>query len=231
MNTLEKILNEIKASSVYGETKDGYGASIVPIGAVERIISKHMKNEGWISVEERLPEDGQEVLCCDDKEIYFVEYQADCDAPFGYMDGIIAWQPQPEPYKPDRRKEEKKMEINNDNVKHPAHYTAGKIECIEAIKESMTKEEYRGYLKGQVMKYIWRYQNKGKPLEDLQKAQQYLEWLIEEVKQDNDIEVPNWFSEACERMGGRNGGETGGNDKRATGTVPKQHRRDKGTYI
>lgn len=75
--------------------------------------------------------------------------------------------------------------MNNDNVKHPNHYTAGKIECIEAIKESMTKEEYRGYLKGQVMKYIWRYQKKGKPLEDLQKAQQYLEWLIEEVGQNS----------------------------------------------
>ncbi len=56
MTTLEKILNEIKVSSVYAETKDGYGASCVPIGAVERIIHKHMDNDGWIPVEERLPD-------------------------------------------------------------------------------------------------------------------------------------------------------------------------------
>ena len=102
--------------------------------------------------------------------------------------------------------------MNHDNVKHPSHYTAGKVECIEAIKESMTKEEYRGYLKGQVMKYIWRYQKKGKPLEDLQKAQQYLEWLIEEVKQDDFMELPI-VKAAYEKMGGRNGGENDGQRK------------------
>lgn len=87
------------------------------------------------------------------------------------------------------QKGEEKMEINNDSVKHPAHYTDGKIECIEAIKESMPKEEYRGYLKGQVMKYIWRYKHKGKPLEDLRKAQQYLDWLIEEVAKEDFMET------------------------------------------
>ena len=92
--------------------------------------------------------------------------------------------------------------ISGDSVKHPRHYTTGKIECIEAIKESMTRPEYRGYLKGQVMKYIWRYQHKGKPLEDLQKAAQYLDWLIEEVKQDDFMENP-LVKAAYEKMGGR----------------------------
>ena len=95
--------------------------------------------------------------------------------------------------------------MNHDSVKHPSHYTAGKIECIEAIKESMTKEEYRGYLKGQVMKYIWRYQHKGKPLEDLQKAQQYLEWLIEDVAKDDFMGI-QIVKDAYDKMGGRNGG-------------------------
>lgn len=63
------------------------------------IIRKHM-NDGWIPVEKLSPEDGQEVLCCDDRTVYLVEYQADWDAPFGDMDGIIAWQPLPEPYRP-----------------------------------------------------------------------------------------------------------------------------------
>ena len=68
----------------------------------------------------------------------------------------------------------------DDNVNHPAHYTQGGIECIEAIRASMTPEEFRGYLKGCQMKYIWRYQLKG-GAEDLKKARWYLDKLIAEV--------------------------------------------------
>jgi len=66
----------------------------------------------------------------------------------------------------------------NDNVNHPSHYTQGDIECIEAIKASMSIWEYRGYLKGNIQKYIWRYNDKLKPQEDLKKAQWYLNQLI-----------------------------------------------------
>jgi len=38
--------------------------------------------------------------------------------------------------------------------------------------------EYRGYLKGNIQKYIWRYNDKLKPQEDLKKAQWYLNQLI-----------------------------------------------------
>ena len=69
----------------------------------------------------------------------------------------------------------------NDPVNHPSHYTTGTIECIEAIKASMTPEEFKGFLKGNVMKYVFRYRLKGKPLQDLQKAQWYMDRLIEEV--------------------------------------------------
>ena len=65
-----------------------------------------------------------------------------------------------------------------DMVNHPSHYTYGKIECIDGIEESMSTEAFRGYCKGAAMKYLWRYERKGKPLEDLQKAQWYLVKLI-----------------------------------------------------
>jgi len=68
----------------------------------------------------------------------------------------------------------------DDTVNHPAHYTQGAVECIEAIKASMTASEFRGYLKGNAMKYIWRYQHKG-GVEDLKKARWYLDRLIGEV--------------------------------------------------
>ena len=67
-----------------------------------------------------------------------------------------------------------------DNVNHPSHYTEGDVECIDAIKASMSFEEFVGYLKGNCVKYLWRYRNKGKALEDLKKAQWYLERLISE---------------------------------------------------
>ena len=72
------------------------------------------------------------------------------------------------------------MSNSPDMVNQPGHYTKdGGIECIEAIKESMSSSAFKGYLKGNVMKYIWRYENKNK-LEDLQKANVYLGWLIKE---------------------------------------------------
>ena len=64
-----------------------------------------------------------------------------------------------------------------DRVNSPSHYTAGNIECIEAIEASMTPEAFRGYCKGNVLKYLWRYEKKGKPLECLEKSLWYLERL------------------------------------------------------
>lgn len=66
-------------------------------------------------------------------------------------------------------------------VSHPSHYAKGGVECIDAIKASMSKEAFNGFLKGNVLKYVWRYEAKGKPEEDLEKAKVYLEWLIENV--------------------------------------------------
>lgn len=65
-----------------------------------------------------------------------------------------------------------------DNVNHPAHYGKGKIECIDYIEDFLTREEYTGYLRGNIAKYMhrWRYKNK---VEDLKKARWYLDRLIE----------------------------------------------------
>ena len=77
----------------------------------------------------------------------------------------------------------------SDMVWHPAHYTAGGIECIKAIEASMTPEEFRGYLKGCALKYLWRYRLKENPLLDLQKAQRYLEMLAEKLTEEADDNV------------------------------------------
>ena len=72
-------------------------------------------------------------------------------------------------------------ECKEDVVNNPNHYNNGSIECIEGIQASMSAEAFNGYLKGNCMKYLWRYDYKGKPVEDLQKAQWYLAELIKEL--------------------------------------------------
>ena len=70
----------------------------------------------------------------------------------------------------------------NDIVNSPLHYLKGKKETIDVIQDCMTDDEYHGYLKVNVLKYVSRYKFKGEPLEDLQKAQWYLNKLIKEVE-------------------------------------------------
>ena len=72
-------------------------------------------------------------------------------------------------------------ERKHDNVHSPDHYKHGKKETIEVIRDCMTSDEYHGYLKGNVLKYVSRYKFKGEPLEDLQKANWYLNRLIKEL--------------------------------------------------
>jgi len=72
-----------------------------------------------------------------------------------------------------------------DVVNKPQHYNQYGIECIDGIRASMSQEAFRGYLKGNVHKYLWRYNYKNKPVEDLKKAQWYLNKLIEEVSNDD----------------------------------------------
>ena len=86
-------------------------------------------------------------------------------------------------------KEELESQIfyeEEDMVGAPRHYNTGNIECIEAIEESMSSVAFKGYLKGNCMKYLWRYDYKGKQVEDLQKAAWYLQRLTTVVVFENE---------------------------------------------
>lgn len=64
-----------------------------------------------------------------------------------------------------------------DMVAHPPHYTAGKVECIDAIESAIhAMQGERAFLTGQVIKYCWRWPMKG-GVEDLRKAAWYLDRL------------------------------------------------------
>ena len=70
--------------------------------------------------------------------------------------------------------------MSDDPVNNPPHYNRKDIEA------SMDEEEFRGYLKGNTLKYMWRYKYKDSPVEDLEKAQYYLNLLIKKAKEHYD---------------------------------------------
>lgn len=70
----------------------------------------------------------------------------------------------------------------SDLIDNQAHYKNQGVEPIELMRANFTKEEYAGFLQGNVLKYMLRYKNKN-GIEDLKKAKTYLTWLIkEEIK-------------------------------------------------
>jgi len=75
-----------------------------------------------------------------------------------------------------------------DPVNKPIHYNQGGIECINAIEASMSKEQFAAYCKGNVMKYLWRYEQKNKKNkgQDLRKAEWYLQRLINTVEENDE---------------------------------------------
>lgn len=86
---------------------------------------------------------------------------------------------------------ERNLELTNaDAVEHPSHYTSGGIECIDAMKAMLAGYEqakiatkfYWHFLSGQVLKYLWRWPLKERPLQDLKKARWYLDRLIADVE-------------------------------------------------
>ena len=73
-------------------------------------------------------------------------------------------------------------EVELDNVNHPTHYNKGTMECLDVIKACLSNSEFRGFLKGNVMKYMYRKGDKGDALEDLNKACWYAKKLKEQEK-------------------------------------------------
>ena len=73
-----------------------------------------------------------------------------------------------------------------DPVNHPPHYKIGGIETIDYMKAKSTPEEFKGHLRLTAIKYLSRTGYKGDALEDLKKAQWYLNKLIEECESANN---------------------------------------------
>lgn len=71
-----------------------------------------------------------------------------------------------------------------DPVDKPFHYNhSDGIECIAYIKQVLGKEGFVAYCRGNVIKYNHRAFYKGNPTEDMAKAEQYLKWANETLKE------------------------------------------------
>ncbi|QYW02431.1 hypothetical protein CPT_Sigurd_033 [Enterococcus phage Sigurd] len=74
------------------------------------------------------------------------------------------------------------VEAETGLIDNQKHYTNNGIQPIQIMKANMTKEKYRGFLEGNILKYPLRYEDKN-GLEDLKKAKTYLTWLIEDIEE------------------------------------------------
>ena len=73
-----------------------------------------------------------------------------------------------------------------DPVNKPFHYNTGEIECIEYIEQVLGPEGFVNYCHGTVIKYQHRYRYKNKPVEDISKAQFYLNKMLK-IKRQNSL--------------------------------------------
>lgn len=71
-----------------------------------------------------------------------------------------------------------------DMVKQPPHYKQGGMEVIKILRAKLSPEEFEGFCKGNILKYVMRSKHKN-GVEDLKKAQVYLKWLIEAEEKKN----------------------------------------------
>ena len=73
-----------------------------------------------------------------------------------------------------------------DLVNHPPHYTAGGIECIDAIEAAVSGlQPFEGYCVGNAIKYLWRWKHKGGQ-QDLEKAV----WYIRRISSEKEAQKP-----------------------------------------
>jgi hypothetical protein len=120
--------------------------------------------EGWRNMKL-----GEQIIAGDEFSLDGITWQ-ECRAPSGFLTSE---------HFPYRRRIITTAELLNcvtnkpDLVNAPPHYRQGGIECIDAIRAALTDEEFRGYVKGNSMKYLWREKHKGGD-QDLKKAAWYL---------------------------------------------------------
>jgi Protein of unknwon function (DUF3310) len=70
---------------------------------------------------------------------------------------------------------------------NPEHYTHGAIECIDGLESALGEIGFQDFLRGNVVKYLWRLRLKGLALEDARKAQWYLNKLVASISKADGL--------------------------------------------
>lgn len=83
---------------------------------------------------------------------------------------------------PDLFPETKEVKRTDAEIQKPLHYNQGSVECIEGIEAMLTPEEYIGYLRGNSLKYRWRFPYKH-GIKDIYKAEFYEAKLLIKLKE------------------------------------------------
>lgn len=79
------------------------------------------------------------------------------------------------------------MQTTKELVNHPEHYNGdSEYECIKVLKAWFSESEYRGFLRGNLIKYVCRLGKKDNEIQELKKARWYLDKLIEDYEGKND---------------------------------------------
>ena len=72
-----------------------------------------------------------------------------------------------------------------DLVNSPPHYKLNglDIESVDVVRAVLTAEEFRGWCKGNAIKYLMRLGKKDKEIQDARKSIKFLEWLVKELEE------------------------------------------------
>lgn len=92
-----------------------------------------------------------------------------------------------------------RMNTKKEMINHPPHYTAGKVECIDAIESATNRlQGIEAVCTGNIIKYVWRWKFKN-GVEDLEKASWYLNKLIKKIKEDKNAYVEDGQNDEVEK--------------------------------
>lgn len=77
--------------------------------------------------------------------------------------------------------------VENDAVRSPKHYKLPglNIESVDVLRSVLTPEEFKGFCRGNALKYLIRAGRKDSELQDIKKAGVYIEWLIDTINKQS----------------------------------------------